>query len=140
MESTANHDLTWMLDELTAVDQVLHALVLSTDGLVVQKSASLAQDAAELLAAAASSLYSVGAGVGRRFGSGPVDQIIIEFQDRTLFIASAGENARLAVLGDEDVDMGTVAYEMGRLVTRIGAYLGTERRDGSTAVNGHAGV
>jgi predicted regulator of Ras-like GTPase activity (Roadblock/LC7/MglB family) len=137
MESTPHHDLTWMLDELTAVDQVLHALVLSTDGLVVQKSASLAQDAAELLAAAASSLYSVGAGVGRRFGSGPVDQIVIEFSDRTLFIASAGENARLAVLGDQDVDMGTVAYEMGRLVTRIGVYLGAGRRDG--VVNGHHG-
>ena len=137
MESTGNHDLTWMLDELTAVNQVLHALVLSTDGLVVQKSASLAQDAAELLAAAASSLYSVGAGVGRRFGSGPVDQIVIEFEDRTLFIASAGENARLAVLGDQDVDMGTVAYEMGRLVTRIGVYLGAGRRDG--VVNGHHG-
>jgi predicted regulator of Ras-like GTPase activity (Roadblock/LC7/MglB family) len=137
MESTPHHDLTWMLDELTAVDQVLHALVLSTDGLVVQKSASLAQDAAELLAAAASSLYSVGAGVGRRVGRGPVDQIVIEFSDRTLFIASAGENARLAVLGDQDVDMGTVAYEMGRLVTRIGVYLGAGRRDG--VVNGHHG-
>ena len=137
MEPTPHNDLTWMLDELTAVDQVLHALVLSTDGLVVQKSASLDKDAAEVLAAAASSLYSVGAGVGRRFASGPVDQIIVEFTDRTLFIASAGENARLAVLGGEDVDMGTVAYEMGRLVTRIGQYLGAQRRDGAP-LNGHA--
>ncbi|MFI7598154.1 roadblock/LC7 domain-containing protein [Actinoplanes sp. NPDC049681] len=149
MEPTAHNDLTWMLDELTAVDQVLHALVLSTDGLVVQKSRSLAQDAAELLAAAASSLYSVGAGVGRRFDGGPVDQIVVEFHDRTLFIASAGENARLAVIGDQEVDMGTVAYEMGRLVTRIGQYLGAQRRttahgaDPHTlkpSVNGHAGL
>ena len=138
MEPTPHNDLTWMLDELTAVDQVLHALVLSTDGLVVQKSASLDKDAAEVLAAASSSLYSVGAGVGRRFASGPVDQIIVEFHDRTLFVASAGENARLAVLGGEDVDMGTVAYEMGRLVTRIGQYLGAQRRDGAP-LNGHAG-
>ena len=56
MEPTSQNDLTWMLDELAAVPDVLYAVVVSADGLVVQKSTSLAQDAAELLAAGASSL------------------------------------------------------------------------------------
>ena len=43
-------------------------------------------------------------------------------------MAAAGQNARLAVLCNHAVDMGTVAYEMSRLVTRIGQYLGTEAR------------
>src|SRR6266498_2846648 len=128
MESTSQNDLTWMLDELAAVPDVLYAVVVSTDGLVVQKSTSLPQDAAELLAAGASSLHSVAAGTGRRLTSGPVQQVDIEYQENALFIASAGENARLAVVCNANVDMGTVAYEMGRLVTRIGRYLGTEAR------------
>lgn len=137
MEST--NDLTWMLDELAAFPSVLNAAVLSTDGLIIQKSSSLPQDAADLMAAAASSLYSVAAGTGRRFRSGPVHQVVIEYEDQTLFIAAAGENARLAVLCGEDVDMGAIAYEMGRLVTRIGQYLGSVARTKAAAGNGHAG-
>ncbi|GAA2707474.1 roadblock/LC7 domain-containing protein [Micromonospora olivasterospora] len=126
--STPQTDLTWILDDLVEVPDVVYALVLSTDGLIVQKSTSLAQDAGELLAAGASSLYSVAAGMGRRFDSGPVQQVIIEYRGRTLFVAAAGQNARLAVLCEQSVDMGTVAYEMSRLVTRIGEYLGSEAR------------
>jgi predicted regulator of Ras-like GTPase activity (Roadblock/LC7/MglB family) len=140
MEPTSQNDLTWMLDELAAVPDVLHAVVVSTDGLVVQKSTSLPQDAAELLAAGASSLHSVAAGTGRRLLSGPVQQVVIEYQEHTMFIASAGENARLAVICNADVDMGTVAYEMGRLVTRIGRYLGAEARPATHVGNGHSGA
>lgn len=126
--STSQSDLTWMLDDLVEVPHVVYAVVLSTDGLIIQKSTSLPQDAAELLAAGASSLHSVAAGLGRRFESGPVQQVIIEYQGQTLFVAAAGKNARLAVLCGQSVDMGTVAYEMSRLVTRIGQYLGSESR------------
>ena len=128
MDPTSHSDLTWILDELVAVPNVLYAVVLSTDGLVVQKSTALAQDAAELLAAGASSMYSLAAGVGRPFNTGPVQQVITEYRDQTLFVAAAGQNARLAVLCDQAVDMGTVAYEMSRMVTRIGQYLGSEAR------------
>lgn len=126
--SASQNDLTWILDDLVEVPDVVYAVVLSTDGLIVQKSTSLPQDAGELLAAGASSLHSIAAGMGRRFDSGPVQQVIIEYEGRTLFVAAAGQNARLAVLCEESVDMGTVAYEMSRLVTRIGDYLGSEVR------------
>jgi predicted regulator of Ras-like GTPase activity (Roadblock/LC7/MglB family) len=128
METTSHNDLTWMLDELEAVPNVLYAVVLSTDGLIIQKSRSLPQDAAEVLAAGASSLYSLAAGTGRRFNGGPVQQVMTEYRDQTLFVAAAGQNGRLAVLCDQAVEMGTVAYEMSRLVTRIGQYLGAEPR------------
>ncbi|MBM7077749.1 MULTISPECIES: roadblock/LC7 domain-containing protein [Micromonospora] len=126
--SASQNDLTWILDDLVEVPDVVYAVVLSTDGLIVQKSTSLPQDAGELLAAGASSLHSIAAGMGRRFDSGPVQQVIIEYEGRTLFVAAAGQNARLAVLCEQSVDMGTVAYEMSRLVTRIGDYLGSEAR------------
>ena len=137
--SKPHNDLTWMLDDLVQVPDVVYAVVLSTDGLIVQKSTSLPQDQAELLAAGASSLHSVAAGVGRRFESGPVQQVIVEYQGQTLFIAAAGHNARLAVLCEQSVDMGSVAYEMSRLVTRIGEYLGSEARTVMPAANGHHG-
>jgi predicted regulator of Ras-like GTPase activity (Roadblock/LC7/MglB family) len=125
---TPQNELPWMLDDLVEVPHVVSVVVLSTDGLIVQKSTSMPQDLAEILAAGASSMYSVAAGTGRRFESGAVQQVIIEYQTHTLFIAAAGQNARLAVLCDEDVDMGMVAYEVSRLVSRIGEYLGTTAR------------
>jgi predicted regulator of Ras-like GTPase activity (Roadblock/LC7/MglB family) len=128
MDTTSHNDLAWLLDELASVPNVLYAVVLSTDGLIIQKSTILPQDAAEVLSAGASSLYSLAAGTGRRFNSGPVQQVVIEYRDQTLFVAAAGQNARLAVLCNQSVDMGTVAYEMSRLVTRIGQYLGSEAR------------
>ncbi|WP_369930291.1 roadblock/LC7 domain-containing protein [Plantactinospora sp. BC1] len=137
--STSGNDLTWMLDQLVEVPDVVHAVVLSTDGLIVQKSTGLAQDAAELLAAGASSLHSVAAGTGRRFDSGQVQQVIVEYDGHTLFVAAAGRNARLAVLCEQTVDMGTVAYEMSRLVIRIGEHLGAEVRRTATVANGQQG-
>lgn len=134
------NDLAWMLDDLVEIPHVVYAAVLSTDGLIVQKSTSLSQDVAEILAAGASSMYSVAAGTGRRFESGPVQQVVVEYQDRTLFIAAAGQNARLAVLCEEAVDLGTVAYEMSRLVTRIGDYLGTPARPTAAKVDSHRGT
>lgn len=138
--STSQNDLTWMLDGLVEVPNVVYAVVLSTDGLVIQKSTSLPQDTAELLAAGASSLYSVAAGMGKSFDSGPVRQVIIEYQGQTLFVAAAGQNARLAVLCEQTVDMGTVAYEMSRLVTRIGEHLGSEVRPAAPTPNGQHGA
>jgi predicted regulator of Ras-like GTPase activity (Roadblock/LC7/MglB family) len=125
---TPPNDLTWMLDDLVTVPGIEYAVVLSADGLIIHKSTQLPQDTADLLAAGASSLHSITVGLGRQFNSGSVQQIIAEYDGHTLFVASAGHNARLAVLCRQDVDMGTVAYEMGRLVTRIGGYLSAEAR------------
>lgn len=127
-KSTSQNDLGWMLDDLIQIPHVIYAVVLSTDGMIVKKSMSLPQDVAEILAAGASSMYSVAAGTGRRVDSGPVEQVIVEYAEQTLFIAAAGQNARLAVVCEQAVDMGTVAYETSRLVTRIGEFLGTDAR------------
>lgn len=128
-----------MLDDLVEVPDVTSVVLFSTDGLIIQKSSFMPQDLAEILAAGASSMYSVAAGTGRRFESGAVHQVVIEYEEHTLFIAAAGQNARLAVLCDQEVDMGMVAYEVSRLVTRIGEFLGTGARTNAMALDGYPG-
>ncbi|HKT02540.1 MAG TPA: roadblock/LC7 domain-containing protein [Rugosimonospora sp.] len=132
---TSRNNLAWMLDGLVEIPHVVYAIVLSTDGLIIQKSTRLPMDTAEVIAAGACSLYSLVRGVGQHFESGPVQQAIIEYGDRTLLVAEAGKNARLAVVCEQSVDMGTVGYEMSRLVTRIGEFLGTEARSAALAMN-----
>jgi predicted regulator of Ras-like GTPase activity (Roadblock/LC7/MglB family) len=128
--------LTSMLDELAAVPSVVYAAVLSTDGLLLQKSSKLTRDDADRLAASASGMYSLALAAGRDFGSGPVQHIMIEYLNRTLFVAAAGRNGRLAVLCDAEVELGTVAYEIGRLVDRLRPHLGAEARSGVPTPNG----
>jgi len=126
--STLPNDVPWMLDDLVEVPHVVSAVVLSTDGMIIQKSSFMSQDLAEILAAGSSSMYALAAGTGRPLKTGAVQQVVIEYSGNVLFLAAAGENARLAVLCQQDVDMGMVAYEVSRLVARIGEFLSTNAR------------
>jgi predicted regulator of Ras-like GTPase activity (Roadblock/LC7/MglB family) len=124
-------DLSWLLDEFEANPGVLHAMVLSADGLKIQKSSSLSEHDSEVLSASASALYSLAGGSGERFHSGPVGQVLIEYngeQGHVLLIVGAGKNARLAVLCDQTADLGSMGYAMARLVRQVGQIMGTQPR------------
>ncbi|MEV7200321.1 roadblock/LC7 domain-containing protein [Streptomyces griseoluteus] len=117
-------ELDWLLDDLVRrVGEVRHAVVLSNDGLAVGASTGLGRDDAEHLAAVASGFNSLAKGTGRHFGAGGVRQTMVELDDAFLFVVSAGDGSCLAVLTAATADIGLVAYEMARLVRRVGEHL-----------------
>ncbi|MFE2048175.1 roadblock/LC7 domain-containing protein [Streptomyces sp. NPDC059459] len=121
--------LDWLLDDLVIrVGEVRHAVVLSNDGLAVGASTGLGREDAEHLAAVASGFHSLAKGAGRHFGAGGVRQTMVEMDDGFLFVAAAGEGSCLAVLTAVTADIGLVAYEMARLVRRVGEHLRTAPR------------
>jgi predicted regulator of Ras-like GTPase activity (Roadblock/LC7/MglB family) len=122
-------ELDWLLDDLVArVGDVRHAVVLSNDGLAVGASTGLLRADAEHLAAVASGFHSLAKGTGRHFGVGGVRQTMVEMDDAFLFVAAAGDGSCLAVLTAVTADIGIVAYEMARLVKRVGEHLYTAPR------------
>ncbi|MGI5373645.1 roadblock/LC7 domain-containing protein [Streptomyces sp. CA-251387] len=122
-------ELDWLLDDLVLrVREVRHAVVLSTDGLAVGASTDLRREDAEHLAAVASGFHSLAKGAGRHFGAGGVRQTMVEMDDAFLFVAAAGDGSCLAVLTAVTADIGLVAYEMARLVKRVGEHLYTPPR------------
>ncbi|MDI1452768.1 roadblock/LC7 domain-containing protein [Streptomyces sp. ATE26] len=122
-------ELDWLLDDLVMrVSEVRHAVVLSNDGLAVGASTGLRRDDAEHLAAVASGFNSLAKGAGRHFGAGGVRQTMVEMDDAFLFVAAAGEGSCLTVLTAATADIGLVAYEMARLVRRVGEHLYTAPR------------
>ncbi|RKR86403.1 putative regulator of Ras-like GTPase activity (Roadblock/LC7/MglB family) [Micromonospora pisi] len=130
-KTASTADLTWLLDDLVGrVTQAEHAIVLSVDGLLVASSKGLGRDDGEHLAAMASGIQSLARGAGRRFGGGTVQQTIIEMSSQFLFVTAAGRGACLAVLANEDADVGLIAYEMAMLVTRAGKFLASPAREG----------
>ncbi|MFF4580207.1 roadblock/LC7 domain-containing protein [Streptomyces sp. NPDC001389] len=119
----------WLLDELVMrVREVRHAVVLSDDGLAVGSSSGLSREDAEHLAAVASGFHSLAKGAGRHFRAGDVRQTMVEMDEGFLFVAAAGDGSCLAVLSTAGADVGLIAYEMARLVRRVGEHLYTPPR------------
>ncbi|NXY98605.1 roadblock/LC7 domain-containing protein [Streptomyces sp. BR123] len=122
-------ELDWLLDELVVrVREVRHAVVLSNDGLAVGASGTLSLEDAEHLAAVASGFHSLAKGAGRHFRVGGVRQTMVELDDGLLFVAAAGDGSCLTVLSAAGADIGLIAYEMARLVKRVGEHLYTPPR------------
>ncbi|MEV4946525.1 roadblock/LC7 domain-containing protein [Streptomyces sp. NPDC053755] len=122
-------ELDWLLDDLVfRVREVRHTVVLSDDGLAVGASSGLSREDAEHLAAIASGFNSLAKGAGRHFRTGGVRQTMVEMDDGFLFVAAAGDGSCLAVLSSAAADIGLIAYEMARLVKRVGEHLHTPPR------------
>lgn len=122
-------DLDWLLDDL--VNRVVgarHAVVLSADGLLVGRSTDLSKEDAEHLSAVASAFQSLARGTGRQFNGGRVRQTIVEMEHAFLFVTAAGQGTCLAVLGEEEADVGMIAYEMNLLVKQVGSVLSAPPR------------
>jgi predicted regulator of Ras-like GTPase activity (Roadblock/LC7/MglB family) len=127
--NSQHHELNWLLEDLVGrVVGARHAVVLSADGLLLGRSPGLSKDDSDHLSAMASAFQSLARGTGRHFGGGQVRQTIVEMEHAYLFVTAAGHGACLAVLGEENSDMGMIAYEMNMLVKRVGTYLSSAPR------------
>ena len=130
MTNAAVKELDWLLDELVKrVAGADRAVVLSSDGLMIGRSANLSADDGEHLSAVASAFQSLARGTGRHFGAGQVRQTLVEMDHGFLFVTAAGQGACLALLAEETVDVGMIAYELNLMVKRVGAVLTAKPRE-----------
>ncbi|MFF2085378.1 roadblock/LC7 domain-containing protein [Nocardia sp. NPDC058176] len=129
MTASQPGDLNWLLDDL--VDRlagVRHAVVLSTDGLLLGRSTAFSREDAEHFAAMSCTLYGLARSAGHRFDGGGVRQAVVELDRAVLFVTAAGDNACLALQASDSANLGMVAYEMNVTVQRVGIYLSTPAR------------
>ncbi|WP_433430799.1 roadblock/LC7 domain-containing protein [Nonomuraea sp. CA-141351] len=130
MTPSAGTDLNWLLDDLVGrIKEADHAIVLSSDGLLMASSAGLQRTDGEHLSAVASGLQSLAKGVSDQISGGTVRQTVVEWKHQFLIVTTAGERACLAVLCSHDADIGLIAYEMAMLVARVGQYLTSGARN-----------
>jgi len=128
--------LGWLLESFTrATPGVIHALVVSGDGLRIAATASMDVQLMDQLSAATSGLVSLAQGTARLLNLSPVTQTIIEMDGGHLFVTPISGRSTLTVVAADDCDMGMIGYEMTALAAQVGHALtpAVRRGDPGTA-------
>lgn len=114
-------DLNWLLERLLInVPAIRQAVVVSSDGLALAKSAGVDRETAERLAAVSSGMIGLAYGSAGRFGAGRVSNVIVEMEQGWLFVTGIRDGSLICCLTQKDIDMGAVAFEMSIFVQRVG--------------------
>lgn len=124
------NNVNWLVTNFVQrVPGVSEAVVVSSDGLPMAKSAGLDPDAADRFAAVASGLIGLAYGAAGRFGGGAVHEVVIEMENAFIFVTGISDGSCLAVVSSVTCDVGLVGYEMALLVERVGPVLTPELRE-----------
>ncbi|MEO7196046.1 MAG: roadblock/LC7 domain-containing protein [Pseudonocardiaceae bacterium] len=119
----------WLVDSFVQrVSGVAHAVVVSSDGLLLVSSSGLPRDRADQLAAVTSGLVSLTQGAARCFEAGGVVQTVVEMERGIVLTMAISDGSSLAVLASPSCDIGLIGYEMTLLVDRAGKLLTPELR------------
>jgi predicted regulator of Ras-like GTPase activity (Roadblock/LC7/MglB family) len=117
-------NVNWLVSSFVRrVPGIAHAIVVTSDGLLMAVSERLDRARADQLAAVASGLASLTQGASRVFGGGKVNQTAVEMEKGFLLVMSIGDGSALAVLAAPTIDIGMVGYEMAMLVAQAGEVL-----------------
>ncbi|MDX2847928.1 roadblock/LC7 domain-containing protein [Streptomyces sp. ME01-24h] len=130
--TSTDERLNWLLENLLErTPGARHALVLSRDGLKLCRTPELSVDQADQLAAISAGIQSLSQGASIEFGdgSGGVRQAMAEFYGGILFIVEAGDGAHLAVVADDDAEVGLIGHNMHELVEQLGEHLSAPPRE-----------
>jgi uncharacterized protein len=124
MGAVDRRQLDWLLvDFAQSTPGVIHALVVSGDGLPLAASQLVDARLADHMAAVTSGLVSLAQGVARSLAAEPMRQTVIEMGGGYLFVTPVSRASSLAVVADLQCDMGMVGYEMTLLAARVGHVL-----------------
>jgi uncharacterized protein len=117
-------NVNWLVSSFVRrVPGIAHAIVVTSDGLLMAVSERLDRARADQLAAVASGMASLTQGASRVFGGGKVNQTAVEMEKGFLLVMSIGDGSALAVLAAPTIDIGMVGYEMAMLVAQAGEVL-----------------
>lgn len=130
-------DFEWLVNQFTEeVPGVLHALIVSLDGLQLVSSASLSRDLGDQMAALTAGLLSMADRAAALLSLGESEYLTVRLPLGHLLFMRVGESAGLAVVADAGCDLRVVAYQMTQFVGSVGHVLTPEVRAAVTGATG----
>ena len=129
MSAAYREDLNWVVTDFTnRVQDISHAIVVSADGLPLALSAGIPGPAVEQFAAITCGLASLVFGAARVMDAGMPKQTLVQMDYGLMFVKAISDGSSLAVLATHECDIRQVAFEMTRLVERVGVMLSPAAR------------
>lgn len=122
--STEAQQFNWLLSQFAAnTPEVIDAIAVSSDGLLVAMSNRLSREDADRLAAITSAIISLAHGAGRVYDMGTPNKVIIDLDGGYLLVSSISAGSTLGVLTTRQANLGNLAYEMAVFANRAGEVL-----------------
>ena len=119
--SSEAQQFNWLLSQFAAnTPDVIDAIAVSSDGLLVAVSHTLDRASADRLAAITSAIISLAHGAGRIYELGQPNKVIIDLEGGYLLVSAISSGATLGVLVSRSANLGNVAYEMAVFANRAG--------------------
>ena len=117
-------DMGWMIDRFVReTPGVLHAVVVSVDGLLVVMDATCDRAIADQLAAVVAGLNQMSAGAGQVFGAGELQQQLVQYAAGYILLRSLTQGAVMAAVAERRCDMAQVGHELATLGRQVGEAL-----------------
>jgi predicted regulator of Ras-like GTPase activity (Roadblock/LC7/MglB family) len=125
--SVPAQDLVWIVESFARVTgQVVDAILVSPDGLLLAIGGETDQSSGERLSAIASGMSSLAANAGESHGLGRPDKIVVNFESGTLVVMPLALGALLGVVVETGALLSTVTNEMATLINRVNGLLTPE--------------
>jgi len=103
--------------------EVIAAIAVSSDGLLIAMSSALERSNADRLAAISSAILSLANGTSECYPLGQPDKVVIELTQGYLLVCTISVGCALGVLASKQASLGTIAYEMALFANRVSAVL-----------------
>jgi uncharacterized protein len=119
--STEAQQFNWLLSQFAAnTPEVIDAIAVSADGLLIAMSYRLDRADADRLAAITSAVMSLAHGAGAVYDLGVPNKVIIDLDRGYLLVSSISAGSALGVLATRAANLGNLAYEMAVFANRAG--------------------
>jgi predicted regulator of Ras-like GTPase activity (Roadblock/LC7/MglB family) len=122
--STEAQQFNWLLNQFAAnTPGVVHAIAVSSDGLLVAMSQRLDRGSADRLAAITSAFISLANGTSAAYDLGATNKVVVDLDKGYLLVSSISAGSALGVLAERSAKLGTLGYEMAMFTNRTVAVL-----------------
>jgi predicted regulator of Ras-like GTPase activity (Roadblock/LC7/MglB family) len=122
--SAEAQNFNWLLGKFAAETAgVLEAIAVSSDGLLMARSAGQERAGADRLAAITSGITSLAGGAARAYQLGTLNKVIVDMAHGYLLVSAISSGSVLGVIAAKTANLGNIAYEMTLFATRAGAAL-----------------
>jgi uncharacterized protein len=114
----------WLLKQFAAsTPEVVDAIAVSSDGLLIAMANPVDRTDADRLAAIASAVMSLAHSTSRIYDLGIPNKIIMDLERGYLLVSAISAGSALGVLASRSANLGNLAYEMAVFANRAGGVL-----------------